>query len=372
MCNPLKFFLGTALSAVLLSSCCCRTVLSSGLNPEAFRTDSTALYVISNSAGMEACITNYGARVVSLCVPDRKGTLRDVVIGFPDILNYSKKPVSHGALIGPYANRIAMGRFQLDGVEYELEHNNGPHCLHGGNRAWRCMCFDVVNAGKNSLKMKILKTDGQFGFPGNVEIQVTYTVTEDNRLDIFYEALTDAPTVLNVTNHSFFNLSGDSSKDALDHILFVDADAFTPTDEAKIPTGEFRSVESEPFDFRTPKPMGQYINAKDDQLSGGYGNNFVLNHPGDISVIAASLFCPATGIRMDVYTDQPGIQVFSPKKADPTLVWKNGKVPADYGSVCLETQHFPDSPNHPEFPSTVLRPGERFLSRTVYAFSTEP
>lgn len=363
---------GSALSAVLLSSCCDRTALSSGLDPEAFRTDSTALYVISNSAGMEACITNYGARVVSLCVPDRDGTLRDVVVGFPDILNYSAKPISHGALIGPYANRIARGRFQLDGIEYELELNDGSNCIHGGSRTWRCMCFDVVEAGDNSLKMKLLKPDGQFGFPGNVKIQVTYTVTADNRLDILYEALTDAPTVLNITNHSFFNLSGDSSKDALDHILFVDADAFTPTDDTQIPTGEFRSVEGGPFDFRTPKPVGRDINSGDEQLSGGYDHNFVLNHPGNASIVAASLCCPATGIRMDVYTDQPGIQVFSANKANPALVCKNGKAPVDHGAVCLETQHFPDSPNHPEFPSTVLRPGEKFTSRTVYAFSVEP
>lgn len=348
------------LSAVLLSSCCGRPVLSSGLDPEAFRTDSTALYVISNSAGMEACITNYGARVVSLCVPDRDGILRDVVVGFPDLFNYSVKPISHGALIGPYANRIAGGRFMLDGVEYELEHNNGPHCLHGGKRAWRCMSFDVVEAGESSLKMKILKPDGQFGFPGNVELQVTYTVTEEGGLDILYEAVTDAPTVLNVTNHSFFNLSGDSSRDALDHILFLDADAFTPTDETLIPTGEYRSVEGGPFDFRTPRPIGRE-----------YGLNFVLNHPGDNSVVAASLCCPATGIRMDVYTDQPGIQLFTAGKADTTLVCKNGKAPVNHGAVCLETQHFPDSPNHPEFPSTVLRPGEKFSSRTVYAFSVE-
>lgn len=372
MSKSLILCLGAVVSAVLLSSCNGRTVLSSGLDPEAFRTDSTALYVISNQAGMEACITNYGARVVSLCVPDRDGVLRDVVVGFPGILNYTQKPVSHGALVGPYANRIAKGRFQLDGAQYELEVNNGPNCLHGGSRTWRCMCFDLVEAGENSLKMKIAKPAGQFGFPGNVEVQVTYTITEDNRLDILYEAVTDAPTVLNVTNHSFFNLSGDSSREALDHILFVDADAFTPVDGTQIPTGELRSVEGGPFDFRTPKAVGRDINAGDDQLSGGYDHNYVLNHPGDVSVVAASLSCPATGIRMDVYTDQPGIQVFSANSADPTLVCKNGKAPVDHGAVCLETQHFPDSPNHPEFPSTVLRPGENFTSRTVYAFSVEP
>lgn len=363
----------TLAAVTVTSACSSPKALKSGLDPEAFKTDSTALYAISNSKGMEACITNFGARVVSLCVPDSDGNFRDVAVGFGDINSYTANKTSFGALVGPYANRIAGGRFSLDGKDFQLEINNGPNCLHGGNAGWRQRSFDVVEYTENSLTLGIKKPEGALGFPGDVDFTVKYTVTEDNRLDIIYDATTSAPTVLNVTNHSFFNLSGDSSRSIIDNILFVDADCFTPTDEVQIPTGEYRSVEGTPFDFREAKKIGQDIDRDDPQLAaaGGYDHNLILNNPGNDKVICASLYCPESGIRMDVYTDQPGLQVFTANNGNPELVFKDGKPQVGRAAVCLETQHFPDSPNHPSFPTTTLRPGEKFHSHTAYAFSAE-
>lgn len=350
---------------------CSQVKTVSGIDPEAFKSDSTALYILTNASGMEACITNFGARIVSLCVPDKDGKFRDVEIGFNDLRSYVENPSAYGAVIGPYANRIAKGRFELDGETYELAINNGPNCLHGGPRTWQYSCYEVLKSDSQSIAMKLSKPAGQFNFPGNVDFTVTYTLTDDNKLDVKYEAETDAPTVLNVTNHSFFNLSGEPQQPALDYILYVDADRFTPTDETQIPTGEMLSVEGTPFDFRTPKAVGQDIDADDAQLkvAKGYDHSLVLNHPGDDAIVAASLYCPASGIKMEVYTDQPGIQVYSANNVNASIKCKDGLAPLKQAAVCLETQHFPDSPNHPEFPSTVLRPGEKFSSHTAIAFS---
>ena len=357
----------------ILPACTHSVELKSGLDPDAFKTDSTALYAISNSKGMEACITNFGARVVSLCVPDRDGDFRDVAVGFGDIESYTANKTSFGALVGPYANRIAGGRFTLDGNECQLEINNGPNCLHGGNGGWRQRSFEVLSYSDNSLSLGIKKPEGELGFPGEVDFTVRYTITEDNRLDIVYEATTTAPTVLNVTNHTFFNLSGDTSESVIDNLLFVDADSYTPTNEVQIPTGEYLSVEGTPFDFRKTKKIGQDIDRDDPQLSvaGGYDHNLILNNPGNDKKVAASLYCPKSGIKMDVYTDQPGLQVFTANNGNPKLIFKDGKAQVGRAAVCLETQHFPDSPNHPSFPTTELRPGEIFYSHTAYAFSTE-
>lgn len=369
----LKQILTAVALCILVCACSDNAMPVSGLDPEAFKTDSTALYVITNHNGMEACFTNFGARLVSLCVPGADGKLRDVVLGFGDIKTYTSNSTSFGALVGPYANRIARGHFSLDGVDYNLEINNGVNCIHSGSRGWRHSCFKFISQSENSLTFGITKPAGQFGLPGDVNLSVTYTLTDDNKFDIVYEASTTAPTVLSITNHTFFNLSGDYQKTVLEDVLSVDADRITPVDETMIPTGEYLPVEGTPFDFRTPKLIGADINANDVQLAlaDGYDHNFVLNHPGDDSVVAASFYCPASGIRMDVYTDQPGIQVFTANAPNPTAVFKDGKLQTARAALCLETQHFPDSPNHPQFPTTVLRPGEKFFSHTAYGFTTE-
>ena len=333
----------------------------------------TALYVLSNATGMEACITNFGARIVSLMVPDRDGVLRDVVLGFDNIATYIDNPSAFGAVMGRYANRIAGGRFTLDGQEYVLPlNNNGVNCIHGGPRSWQYAIFTAEAVERDRLVLGLVSPAGEFGFPGTVRLTVTYALTAAGELRVTYKAVTDAPTVFNVTNHSFFNLSGDPACTVLDHVLTVDADCITPTDADQIPTGELRPVEGTPFDFRAGRLIGAGVaDFSDEQvaLAGGYDHNFVLNHPGDLSVPAAVCVCPATGICLTVHTDQPGIQVYSANNVNGTLTGKGGIVLQKQTAVCLETQHFPDSPNHTAFPSTVLRPGEPFESTTVFAFS---
>ena len=333
----------------------------------------TALFVLRNAAGMEACITNFGARIVSLMVPDRDGVLRDVVLGFDDVASYIDNPSAFGAVMGRYANRIAGGRFTLDGVEYSLPlNNNGVNCIHGGPRSWQYAVFTADSVARDALVLSLVSPAGEFGFPGEVRFTVTYTLTAAGELRVDYAASTDAPTVFNVTNHSFFNLSGNPACTVLDHVLTVDADSITPTDENQIPTGESRPVEGTPFDFRTGRLVGDAVaDLSDPQIAiaNGYDHNFVLNHPGDLSVPAAVCCCPSTGIVLTVHTDQPGIQVYSANNLNGSLTGKGGVPLATQTGLCLETQHFPDSPNHPDFPSTVLLPGEPFASTTVFAFS---
>ena len=333
----------------------------------------TALFVLRNAAGMEACITNFGARIVSLMVPDRDGVLRDVVLGFDDVASYIDNPSAFGAVMGRYANRIAGGRFTLDGVEYSLPlNNNGVNCIHGGPRSWQYAVFTADSVARDALVLSLVSPAGEFGFPGEVRFTVTYTLTAAGELRVDYAASTDAPTVFNVTNHSFFNLSGNPACTVLDHVLTVDADSITPTDENQIPTGESRPVEGTPFDFRTGRLVGDAVaDLSDPQIAiaNGDDHNFVLNHPGDLSVPAAVCCCPSTGIVLTVHTDQPGIQVYSANNLNGSLTGKGGVPLATQTGLCLETQHFPDSPNHPDFPSTVLLPGEPFASTTVFAFS---
>ncbi len=333
----------------------------------------TALYVLRNAAGMEACITNFGARLVSLMVPDREGTLRDVVLGFDNIATYIDNPSAFGAVMGRYANRIGGGHFTLDGQEYTLPlNNNGVNCIHGGPRSWQYAVFNASEVSPDRLVLDLVSPAGEFGFPGEVHFTVTYTLTVAGELQVDYEATTDAPTVINVTNHSFFNLAGDPSCKVLDHLLTVDADCITPTDGSQVPTGALQPVEGTPFDFRQPRLIGEGVaDMSDPQIAvaKGYDHNFVLNHPGDLGVPAAVCACPATGIVLTVRTDQPGIQVYSANNVNGTLTGKGGIPLQAQTAVCLETQHFPDSPNRPEFPSTVLRPGQPFRSTTVFAFS---
>ena len=363
-------------SMILLASACGSANLSeSGLDPADFVSDvdgkSTALYTLTNASGMEVCITNFGGRIVSVMVPDRDGNKRDVVLGFDNIKDYETVPSDFGAAIGRYANRINQGRFTLDGVEYQLPQNNFGHCLHGGPEGWQYQVYDVVNSDRNTLTLSIDSPDGDENFPGNVTAEVKYTLGEDNSLRIDYSAQTDKPNVINMTNHSYFNLSGDPSHSAMDHVLYINADSYTPVDSTFMTNGEILPVEGTPMDFRTPKPVGQDIDSDFGQIQNGkgYDHNWVLNTAGDLSQPAATLYSPESGIQLAVYTNEPGIQVYAGNFLDGTVTGKHGITYPHRASVCLETQHYPDSPNKPEWPSAVLRPGETYESTCIFAFS---
>ncbi len=333
----------------------------------------TALYTLTNANGMEVAITNFGGRVVSLMVPDRDGTLRDVVLGFDCIDDYVHIPTDFGASIGRYANRIAQGRFTLDGVAYDLPKNNFGHCLHGGPNGWQYRIYDVVESDASHIVLALHSPDGDEGFPGAVDATVTYRLTDDNALDISYEATTDAPTIINLTNHSYFNLSGDPSLTICNDWLQIDAESFTPVDDTFMTTGEIASVAGTPMDFRTAKRIGAEIDDYDYvQLKNGngYDHNWVLSTAGDITRKAAELRSDVSGIVLELYTDEPGVQVYTGNFLDGTITGKKGIVYNQRAAICLETQHYPDSPNKPAWPSPVLRPGETYRSHCIYRFST--
>jgi aldose 1-epimerase len=307
-------------------------------------------------------------------VPDREGKMRDVVLGFSNIDDYINIPSDFGAAIGRYANRIANGRFTIDEQTTELPQNNNGHTLHGGPGGWHTKVFGANQTSPASLELTLVSPDGDQSFPGNVTAKVTYTLTDDNAIDIKYSAVTDRPTVINMTNHSYFNLSGDPATLATGQILYVNADGFTPADATLIPTGEIAPVAGTPMDFTAPKLIGRDIDATDFEqikLGGGYDHNYVLNTAGDISQPAARLESPASGIAMEVYTNEPGIQVYSGNFLDGTVTGKGGVAYKRRAAVCLETQHYPDSPNRPDWPSVVLRPGETYHSECVYKFYVE-
>lgn len=347
----------------------------SGLDPQKFESTQdgkqTALYTLTNANGMEACITNYGGRIVSLMVPDRTGEFRDVVLGHDSIADYVNVDGNFGALIGRYGNRIANGRFTIDDIEYQLPQNNFGHCLHGGPRGFHHAVWDAEQPNDSTLRLKLQSPDGEAGFPGNIDVTVTYTLGSNNSIAIAYAAETDKPTILNLTNHSYFNLSGDPSHDILGEIVRFDADGFTPIDSTYMTSGEIRPVEGTPFDFRNGKTVGQDIKTDDEQLrnGNGYDHNFVLNHPGDISVSAATVTDPESGIQMDVYTDEPGIQFYVGNFLDGSVTGKRGIAYPQRSALCLETQHYPDSPNKPEWPSVTVRPGDKYTSNCIYKFS---
>lgn len=342
----------------------------------ACRSREPELYTIRNASGMEASITNYGGRIVSLLVPDREGRMRDVVLGFDDLKDYypERNETDFGASIGRYANRIKDGLISIDGKQYQLPRNNYGHCLHGGTMGWQYQFYKAVEVSENRLKLERVSPDGDQGFPGNVTASVTFTLTDDNRLDIRYEAVTDAPTVVNMTNHSYFNLSGEPGRhDILDDELYINASRFTPVDDTFMTTGEIWPVEGTPMDFRVPKAIGKDIDADYEQLRNGHGydHNWVLDMAGDDSVVAASLYSPVSGIELKVYTDEPGIQVYCGNFLDGTVTGKGGVVYGHRTAVCLETQKFPDTPNKPEWPSALLRPGETYTSHCVFEFGTK-
>ena len=367
------------LAGVLVLTGCSRHLTASGLNPKDFKDTyngaKTALYTLTNDKGMEVCITNFGGRIVSIMVPDKNGNLQDVVLGFDKVSDYfpENNQTDFGAAIGRYANRINQGKFTLDGVEYQLPQNNFGHCLHGGPTGWQYQVYDVVEADKQHLKLLRVSPDGDNGFPGEVKAYVTYTLTPDNKIDIQYEATTDKPTVINMTNHSYFNLSGDPQHNIISDVICVNSKFYTPVDSTYMTTGEILPVERTPFDFTTPTLIATYITARHEQIKNGngYDHNWVLNTKGDIKKLAALLSSPASGITMMVYTDEPGIQIYSGNFLDGTVTGKKGQVYQQRAGICLETQHYPDTPNKPEWPSAVLRPGETYHSHTIFAFSTQ-
>lgn len=357
---------------------------ASGLDPQKFvdeyRGDSTALFVLKNANGMEACITNFGGRVVTLMVPDREGKLTDVVLGFDSIQAYYPETngTDFGATIGRYANRINQGRFELDGKTYQLPQNNYGHCLHGGGdmgtRGWQYRVFQADQPNDTTLVLTLNSPDGDNGFPGNMVASVTYTLGADNALNIAYEATTDAPTIINMTNHSYFNLSGDGSKPVVDDVLWINASNYTPVDSTFMTSGEIATVEGTPMDFRTPKTIGKDINADNEQIhnANGFDHNWVLDTKGDMTACAATLENTTNGIRMEVYTDEPGVQVYTGNFLDGTVTGKGGVTHPQRSAICLETQHYPDSPNKPEWPSVVLRPGEKYTGHCTYRFTVTP
>ncbi|MDR1091590.1 MAG: galactose mutarotase [Prevotella sp.] len=350
----------------------------SGLDKKNFETEvkgkQTGLYVLKNANGMEVCITNFGGRIVSVMVPDQDGQMKDVVLGFDSIQDYINIPSDFGAAIGRYANRIGNGTFELDGVRYDLPKNNFGHTLHGGPNGFQYIPFDVVQADDKTLELTHLSEDGAEGFPGNLTSKVTYTLAEDNTLRIRYEAETDKPTVVNMTNHTYFNLDGDPDVENSGFLLTIHADEYTPVDSTFMTTGEILPVESTPMDFRVPVAIGARINDYSFiQLKNGngYDHNWVLNTGGDPAKIAATLESPKTGIILDVYTTEPGIQFYAGNFLDGTVKGKKGKVYRQRTAVCLETQKYPDTPNKKDWPSAILRPGEKYISETIFKFSVK-
>jgi aldose 1-epimerase len=333
------------------------------------------LYTMTNKNGMEVAITNFGGIVVSIKVPDRSRKFDDVVLGYDSLEGYFTNPSYFGAIIGRYANRIAHGKFTLDGKTYTLAKNNGENSLHGGMNGFNKMVWTArdISKGDPSLELTYVSKDGEEGYPGNLSARVVYTLTAQDELRIEYSATTDKDTVLNLTNHSYFNLAGQGTGDILGHVLTIRSDRFTPVDAGLIPTGELRSVQGTPFDFIKAFVIGDRIGQDDEQLKlgRGYDHNWVLNptSKGEVS-FAAQVYEPKSGRVLEVWTDQPGIQFYSGNFLDGTIHGKGGAVYGQRSGLCLETQHFPDSPNQPEFPTTLLKPGAHFHSTTIFKFMT--
>ncbi len=329
------------------------------------------LFTLNNGKGLIVQISNYGGKIVSIIFPDKNGDPADLCLGYESIDQYIKGSASIGATIGPYANRIANAQFELDGIIYSLDKNNGENMIHGGSASFRSKVWDVEKAEDDLLTLSILSEDGEGGFPGNLLLTVSFSLSPDNELLIQYHASTDQKTVVNFTNHAFFNLAGEGSGDVLGHELWVNGDSITPTDASGIPTGEIIPIEDTPFDFRTFKAVGRDIGQDNILLknAGGYDHNFVLNRQSPELLHAASLIDPGSGRVMEVFTTEPGLQVYTANTLN--TVGKGGNEYGPYSSICLETQHFPDSPNHANFPSTVLKPGSDYNSTTIYKFGID-
>ncbi len=379
-------------AALLLSACASgeqKALTVSGLDPAQFDTlineKPVKLYTLKNQNGMEVCITNYGGRIVSLVVPDKDGKPTDVVLGFDNIRQYAdtlNSPSDYGSSVGRYANRIKNAQFKLNDSIYQLKVNDNENCLHGGGTTgWMNQVYDAEQIGDSILRLTIIAQDGENGFPGTVKATTIYKVCANNTLDMVWEAETDKPTIINQTNHNYYNLSGDFTQAGYDQVLYVNADSFTASDAKYIPTGEIRKVEGTPFDFRTAHAIGDSIQSQYDQIQNatGYDHNFCLNTfkdgKGDDTQVCASLYSPKTGIFMEMFTNEPGVQVYSGNfqgvGKDADIVRKLGLKYPKHVSVCLESQKYPDSPNHPEWASPVLNPGEKYYSHAAYKFSTK-
>lgn len=334
-----------------------------------------AAYSLANGAGMRVRILSLGCIIASLEVPDRQGRLANVVLGLDSLEGYLHRSPHFGAIAGRFANRIARGRFVLDGIEYRLETNNGPNALHGGRRGFDKVVWQAESGSGEALTLSYLSPDGEEGYPGNLSVMVTYALGPGNELRIDYAAETDKPTIVNLTNHSYFNLAGEGSGDVLDHLVSIEADHFTPTDATQIPTGEIRPVRGTPFDFTRPTTIGERIRTADEQLQIGlgYDHNWVLRPPwsGEALRLAARAVEPRSGRALEVLTDAPGLQFYTGNQLTGSLVGPGGRAYRQSDGFCFETQRFPDAPNQPGFPSAVLRPGERFRSTTVFRFSAD-
>ncbi len=355
----------------------------SGLSTAAFDTTINnklvKLYTLSNNNGMEVCITNFGGRIVSLVVPDKNGKQTDVVLGYDNIAQYAdsvNSPSDFGAAIGRYANRINKGKLNIDGKDIQLPINNYGHCLHGGPSGWQYQVYDAKQLNDTTLQLTILSKDGDNNFPGNVKASVTYTLKSNNSLDIAYRATTDKETVINMTNHSYFNLNGDPSKDVENCILYINADKYTPSDSTFMTTGEIAKVDNTPMDFRKPTAIGRNVNNFSfDQIKNAMGidHNWCLNTykngKGDDTKVAASLYSPKTGIMLEVYTNEPGIQVYTGNFLNGKVKGKKGIAYNKHASCCLETQKYPDTPNKKDWPTANLKPGEEYYSHCVFKFS---
>lgn len=389
-----KFYsllLGVGLMTAMLSSCGSAptsTLTQSGLNPAAFDSTiygkDTKLIVLKNEKGMEVCLTNYGGRVVSLSVPDKNGKPTDVVLGYDNIRQYADtihSPSDYGSTVGRYANRIKDAKLSLAGSLYSLKANDNGNCLHGGgNTGWLNQVYDVTEQNDSSVTFVMNAPDDENGFPGNITATATYTVTSNNTLDIVFKATTDKETVINMTNHSYFNLNGDPSKEGFNQVMYINADKFTPSDSLYIPTGEIKNVEGTPMDFRVPTEIGKKADYTYDQIKNatGYDHNWCLNTykngKGDDKTVAASLYSPKTGILLEVYTNEPGIQVYTGNFQGTGIACKHGIKYPKHVSVCFESQKYPDSPTKISehvagWTDATLKPGEEYYSHLAYKFS---
>jgi aldose 1-epimerase len=366
------------IAMVLLFSCTKPTSQPVLVDEASFKTEhdgkTIELFTLKNANGLVAQITNYGGKVINLWTPDKKGDFSDIVIGYETSAEYlNTTEIYYGTLIGRYGNRIANGQFTLNDSVYTLAKNNGENHLHGGIKGFNNVVWDAKKTDDQTLELTYLSVDGEEGYPGNLNVKVVYKLTDENELKVEYFATTDKPTPINLTQHSFFNLKGAGSGDVNDHIMQIMADSFTPVDSTLIPTGEIAPVDGTPFDFRTPTAIGDRINDEHIQMKygNGYDHNWVLNKAESGLSYAAKVVEPASGRTLEVYTNEPGIQFYGGNFMTGNDTGKGGKVFAFRGAFCLETQHFPDSPNKPQFPSTILNPGMEYYSVCVYKFGVE-
>jgi aldose 1-epimerase len=370
------FLLSLILLAVILASCNQSIKTKEMVRKDVFGSQNgkeVYLLTLTNKAGNVIRLTNYGAKINWIEIPDKNGKKENVTFGYDTFDETLKGDMSFGSVVGRYANRIAKGKFSLDGVEYNTPINNGPNTLHGGPAGWHSVVWDteILKESKfPAVKFTYVSPDMEEGFPGKVNASVTYTWTDNNEIVMDYTCKTDKRTVVNVTNHAYFNLHGAGNGDILDHVLTIKASAFTPVDSVMIPTGEIRTVAGTPFDFNTPHAIGERIGEKYDQLilGIGYDHNYILNNKENVAV---TVYDPLSGRMLEVITDQPGMQLYTGNFLDGTQKGHGGKAFNYRSGLCLESGHYPDSPNHPDFPTTVLNPGEKYKSTTIYRFSVK-